>query len=311
MIRSHGAPTLTDPKMKLVSVVIPTFNRSAFIDRAIDSVLGQTYSNIEVIVVDDASSDNTVARVRARSKSDPRVRLIIQGQQAGAQAARNAGIRAANGAWVAFLDSDDEFLPESVELRVDALNQSGYKVVHSECYWLKPDEAERRLFHVSPLTGWIYRTLLQTPGPMFPGIIVSKVALERIAYLDESILSWQEWDTAIRLAQHYAFAFVSQPTFVYDCRHEGTISKNLLRTARGYEQVVVKNRRHMLKHLGAAGLSRHYQLAASFYRQGSSPWNAWRCSIVAGIWRTCGVKGLVSSYGSRVRSKLRRWGYLR
>jgi glycosyltransferase involved in cell wall biosynthesis len=297
--------------MKLVSVVIPTFNRSAFIDRAIDSVLAQTYPDIEVIVVDDASSDDTVARVRARSKSNPRVRLIVQGQQAGAQAARNAGIRAANGAWVAFLDSDDEFLPESVELRVEALHQSGCEVVHSECYWLKPGEDERRLFQVPPLTGWIFRILLQTPGPMFQGIIASKGALERISYLDESILSWQEWDTAIRLAQRYAFVFVSQPTFVYDCRHGGTISKNPLRTARGYEQVVVKHRRQMLKHLGAAGLSRQYQRAANFYREASSPWNAWRCSIVAGIWRTCGVKRLVSGYGGRVRSKLRRWGYLR
>ena len=287
--------------MKLVSVVIPSFNRSAFIDRAIDSVLGQTYPDIEVIVVDDASSDNTVARVHARSKSDPRVRLIVQGQQAGAQAARNAGIRAAKGAWVAFLDSDDEFLPESVELRVGALNQSECEVVHSECYWFKPGEPERRLFQVPPLTGWIFGTLLQRPGPMFPGIIASKAALERIAYLDESIVSWQEWDTAIRLAQHYAFAFVGQPTFVYDCRHEGTISKNPLRTARGYEQIVIKHRRHMLKHLGASGLSRQYQLAANYYREGSSPWNAWRCSIVARIWRTWG----------RVRSRLRRWGYLR
>jgi glycosyltransferase involved in cell wall biosynthesis len=297
--------------MKLVSVVIRTFNRSASIDRAIDSVLGQTYPDIEVIVVDDASSDNTEARVRARSRRDPRVHLIVQGRQAGAQAARNVGIRAANGPWVAFLDSDDEFLPESVELRVEALNQSGCEVVHSECYWLKPGETERRLFHVPRLTGWSFRTLLQTPGPMLQGIIASRVALERIAYLDESIVSWQEWDTAIRLARQYAFAFVSQPTFVYDCRHEGTISKNSLRTARGYEQVVVKHRRHMLRHLGAAGLSRHYRLAASFYREGSSTWNAWRCSMVAGIWRTCAVKGLVTDYGGRVRSRLRRWGYLR
>ena len=294
-----------------MSVVIPTFNRSGSIDRAIDSVIRQTYRDIEVIVVDDGSRDDTVERVRAHSKGDPRVRLIVQRQHAGAQAARNAGIRAAKGAWVAFLDSDDTFLPESVELRVEALNQSGCEVVHSECYCLDPGEDERRLFHVPQMKDWIFGTLLGRPGPMFQGMIVSRTALERISCLDESLVSWQEWDTAIRLAQYFAFAFVKQPTFVYDRRHDGTISKDTLRTALGYEQVVVKHRRHMVMHLGANSLSRHYRVAARFYREGGSPWNARRCSFVAGLWRIGGVKGRVSRLGSRVRSKLRRWGHLR
>ena len=72
---------------------------------------------------------------------------------------------------------------------------------------------------------------MQKPGPTFPSLLVSKEALVRIGYLDETIVAYQEWDTAIRLARYYEFAFVPEPTFVYDCRQSDTISKDSLREA--------------------------------------------------------------------------------
>ena len=105
--------------MTTVSVVIPTYNRSALITRALDSVLAQTVKPHEILVVDDGSTDDTASLVR---KHYPAVQLIRQ-KNTGVSAARNAGITAATGEWVALLDSDDAWLPRKLERQVHAVEQ--------------------------------------------------------------------------------------------------------------------------------------------------------------------------------------------
>src|SRR5207237_4630876 len=97
---------------------------------------------------------------------------------------------------------------------------------------------------------------------MYQSMLTPKEALVQIHYLDESIASYQEWETAIRLAQKYEFAFLPRPTFVYDCRHASTISKNPLRRAVGYEQVFKKHRRAVLRHRRPPRLSMPFRNAA-------------------------------------------------
>ena len=111
-----------------VSVVIPTYNRADFICDAIDSVLNQTHSNIEIIVVDDGSTDNTSAVLE---KYQDRIKIIRQENQ-GCSAARNSGIRFCSGNYVAFLDSDDKWLPQKTEEQLALLNQTGANV---PCCW--------------------------------------------------------------------------------------------------------------------------------------------------------------------------------
>src|SRR5262245_38190413 len=102
----------------LISVVIPVYNRARIIARALKSVQEQTHQNWEAIVVDDGSTDDTVEIVTDLAQLDNRIRVIRQDKNRGAQAARNVGIRAARGEWVAFLDSDDLYLPNSLEVRL-------------------------------------------------------------------------------------------------------------------------------------------------------------------------------------------------
>jgi glycosyltransferase involved in cell wall biosynthesis len=101
------------------SVIIPAFNAGRFIRRTIDSVLAQTYQDYEVIVVDDGSTDNTAEQVKGHGA---KVRYIYQ-QNAGGDAARNTGIVAAKGEWIALLDHDDEWLPEKLQLQIELLNR--------------------------------------------------------------------------------------------------------------------------------------------------------------------------------------------
>jgi glycosyltransferase involved in cell wall biosynthesis len=104
----------------LTSVVIPAYNRRSTIGNAIQSVLAQPARDLEVIVVDDGSSDDSSAVVLRMAHSESRIRLIRHKANRGAQAARNTGIQAARGEWVAFLDSDDTWVPNSLNVRIVA-----------------------------------------------------------------------------------------------------------------------------------------------------------------------------------------------
>jgi len=263
--------------MHRVSVIIPVRNREKLIENAIRSVLTQTYPVFEVIVVDDGSTDITPSMVASLAREDERIHFLQHASSRRAQAARNTGIWAAKGEWIAFLDSDDQWFSDSLEVRLQLAMKKRLRVVHSECSVLRPEDTESRQFGVPRMQGKVYKELLRRPGPMFQGLLVSKEALSRIGPLDETIVSYQEWDTAIRLAKYYDFGFVPEPTFLYDCRHADTISKDSLREAKGYEQVFTKHRWPILRHLGPKALAGHYQTAAHLYSRAEDEGDVRRC----------------------------------
>lgn len=276
---STAAPTSQTGAPKggaVVSIVIPAFNRASTVESALRSVQAQTHSDWEAIVVDDGSGDDTAPAVSAYVEGDARIRLIRHAENRGAQAARNTGIEHARGRWIAFLDSDDRWVPCSLELRLDAAAKLGVSVVHSAAYRILED-GSRLLHDVPAMEGWIYRDVLCHPGPMFQGLLVTSEALQTIGRLDERIVAFQEWDTAIRLARRYQFGFVRSPTFVWDCRSPETITKDRLRDAKGYEQVVRKHAAAVLEYAGPRALSRHYAALAARYHDAGDRAAAFRC----------------------------------
>ena len=124
--------------MKKVSVIIPMHNSSKYLEECIDSVLNQTYSNIEIIVVDDNSNDNSVDIVE--SKKDNRIKLIMLDQNVGVAKARNIGIDAASGNLICFLDSDDYWTFNKLEKQVAFIEQNKYEFIYSDYAYLKNGE---------------------------------------------------------------------------------------------------------------------------------------------------------------------------
>lgn len=257
----------------LVSVIIPAFNRADSIERAITSVRDQTHANVEILVVDDASTDGTFTIASRLSEVEPRLRVIQLAVNTGAQAARNVGISKARGWWIAFLDSDDAYLPDSLERRLSAAIRDGCSAVHGECLVLRADGSSTELPTV-PMRGDIRRDVLSRPGPTFPGMLVERRCLSVIGGLDESIRAFQEWDTAIRLAFITRFGFVPEPTFVWDQRGSDTISKDLRRSVAGYEQVMRKHLRSILRYGGPRVLASHLREAARQHREGGDRFRA-------------------------------------
>lgn len=275
----------------LITVVVPAYNRATTITDCVRSVQAQTYTKWELVVVDDGSADGTPQVVAKLAQDDPRIRLIQQPCNGGAQAARNAGIRAGTGTWVAFLDSDDQYLPDSLEKRMILAKKENVCVVHSECHVIDPDGL-MKTYGVPPITGDAYATLLTHEGPVFPALMVTRAALQRINYLDEEIKAFQEWDLSIRLAKQYRFAFETAPTFVYDCRHADAMSKDLLRGGRGYEQVFRKHLFAILRHVGSRGLVYHYQVAERWYEGGKDQGAARRCARLSRLWSMCDLRSI-------------------
>jgi colanic acid/amylovoran biosynthesis glycosyltransferase len=282
-VSSAPVAAVVEPAKPLITVVVPAYNRASTLERCLASVRAQTYPHWEVVVVDDGSADTTRDVVEGLAANERRIRLAVHRERQGAQAARNTGIRAARGEWIAFLDSDDEFLPHSLESRLQRAIEERTDVVHSACRVRQPDGTVEA-YHVPRLSGRIYHELLRHEGPVFPALLVSRAALDAIGLLDEQILAFQEWDTCIRLARRYEFSFEPRPTFVYDCRGDDAMSKDFLRNGRAYEQVLKKHFASILRHGGPAALAHHHCQAERWYEMAGAHELARRSRRRARFW---------------------------
>lgn len=242
-----------------ISVVIPLYNRADTIRYCIDSVLSQTYPVFEVLVVDDGSDDSSVETVR--TYSDSRIRCIEQDKHGGAQAARNRGILEASGDWIAFLDSDDEWLPGKLERQVEVLKANNYDpmtVVHGDCIRHDETSGTREVRELPIVEGdRPFARLLLTSGPLFPAMLTSAIALRKIGLLDEQVPSHQEWDMAIRLAEACRFIHIREPLFIYHVHGSDTISKNRRRNVDGYRYITGKYKNEIIRYCGKSAYHAH------------------------------------------------------
>jgi len=205
-----------------VSVVIPAYNRAGSIRLAIESVLRQTWADFDLLVVDDGSTDGTQGVVRGIA--DPRLRLIETPRNMGASAARNLGIAEARGRWVAFQDSDDEWLPLKLEKQMARLSAPGAAYVAAYCGMLilgAPDEApgtsgrlQVRYFpgpEETALEGDLLLPLLRTSLISTQTLVARRDRLLEIGGFDPDLRALIDWDCVLRLAPLGPIAFVDEP----------------------------------------------------------------------------------------------------
>lgn len=213
----------------LVSVIIPTRNRVKLLSRSVASVLGQSYQNLELIVINDASTDDS-SEVLA-TITDSRLRIINHVTNKGAAAARNVGISMARGEFIAFQDDDDVWLVHKLERQVAVLladgQRSGWcicgniRVAKTECKYIG-GEFYRGQIDFSQGIGqrgsdW---GLIATPG-----WLVRSELLERTGSFDERIRSWDDWELGIRLAREGRPIFVDEPLWIQDWVSGGGLTK--------------------------------------------------------------------------------------
>lgn len=229
-------------KTSLVSVVIPTCNRSRLLARALESVQRQTYSNLEIIIVDDASSDDTAEAVRR--VSDRRIRYLRHDIRRGGSAARNTGIRSAKGAYIAFLDDDDEWLANKVETQINAIGDADAVLCTATLNGRRcgPRGSRRRIASADLRRG------RYTGGGT--GILLARSNVLRNTLFDENLPRCQDWDLFIRLVQRYTVAYVDEPLLKYNEGTHARISNEIV----GMPAVELEKRLKILeKHCGFFG----------------------------------------------------------
>lgn len=199
--------------MSLVSIIIPAYNQAHYLGRAIQSALAQTHSDLEVIVVDDGSTDDTAAV--AQGFADPRLRYVYQVNR-GLSAARNTGLRHASGDFVSFLDSDDQFLPHKLELLLAELErypEAG--LAAGQAIPVDPDGQPIGQVFAKGLPAEAAHWLLG--NPLHVGSVLLRRAWQtRVGYFDESLRSYEDWDLWLRLARAGCpMRWVAQPVSLY------------------------------------------------------------------------------------------------
>jgi len=183
----------------LVSIVIPSYNRGYCLEACLRSALQQSYKNIEIIVVDDASRDDTKSRVMAMA--DPRLHYVAHKHNRGGGAARNTGIHHASGEYIAFLDSDDRWAPDKLEKQMTGLLAQGDGVGFSYTWLLCVDADDQELMRVSQeFDGDCRRQILVSNFVgTFSNVLIRRDLLVQVGWLDEEMKSCQDWDMFIRL----------------------------------------------------------------------------------------------------------------
>lgn len=191
----------------IVSVIIPAYNRSSTIARSVESALAQTFQALEVIVVDDGSSDvtrDTVQRIK-----DERLKLICHATNRGAAAARNTGMRASQAKYIAWLDSDDEWLSEKLQMQLDALQHAAPDV--KACYSAHERIEQGRMRIHLPRQNDKRKLFLGCDLGPGTTLLFERTVLEEVGYLDESLGRYEDWDWLLRYCSQYRLVGVQQP----------------------------------------------------------------------------------------------------
>jgi len=206
----------------LVSVIIPTFNRGGIVAEAIDSVLSQAYRQVELLVVDDGSSDTTDAVLRGYSD---RIHIIRQ-KNKGVSAARNSGIRRSRGPFIAFLDSDDLWLPEKLSRQIEFfMAHPDALVCQSEEIWIRNGvRVNPKKRHKKP-SGMIFDRSLELCLVSPSAVMIKRTLFDEVGLFDEDLPACEDYDLWLRTSLRFPVYLIDQPLVVKRGGHEDQLSR--------------------------------------------------------------------------------------
>lgn len=255
----------------LVSVVIPTYNRAHLLPAAIESVRRQTFRDLEIIVVDDASADDTDAVVHGIG--DRRVRYFRHDENRGGGAARNTGIARARGAYIAFLDSDDRWLSEKLALQLKRFEGAPQSLGVVYTAFRKANWRRQPVVAEDP-GNLTHRLLVRNVVGSTSTPLIRTDCLKQCGGFDETLPSCQDWDLWIRLSGKWRFDYIPTPLVSY--HHQSvSISMNRRAVVEGH-RTITRKYREQLRTLPSKGQSGHYFNAGKAFFWKRSAWDCLR-----------------------------------
>ena len=188
-----------------ISVIIPTFNRSSFLTRSINSVLNQTYNDFKLIVVDDGSIDNTNDLINSNYQNI----IYLHQNNKGVSSARNLGINTTKSEWIAFLDSDDEWHPKKLELQVKELKKNpSYFICHTNEKWIKNGKHLNQKNKHQKYGGWIFDKCLSLCCVSPSSIIIHNSVFKNCGIFDENFPVCEDYELWLRISSKYKFLYL-------------------------------------------------------------------------------------------------------
>ena len=229
-----------------ISVIIPTYNRRNTLPRAVESVLNQIYKPIEIIVVDDGSTDGTKEMF---SEMYPLVRYIYQANS-GVSSARNTGINSASGDWIALLDSDDEWLPDKLDRQVKLLQDNAeIRFCHTNEIWIRNNVRINQRKKHQKYGGNIFKKCLDICRISPSSSLFHTSVINDIGLFDESLDVCEDYDMWLRITSKYPVLFLDQPLI----KKFGGHSDQLSRVFGGIEQYRIRSLEKILTSKSLSG----------------------------------------------------------
>ena len=229
-----------------ISVIIPTYNRKNTLPRAVESVLNQTHKPIEIIVVDDGSTDGTKEWF---SEMYPLVHYIYQ-VNSGVSSARNTGINSARGDWIALLDSDDEWLPDKLELQVKLLqNNAELRFCHTNEIWIRNGVRINQMKKHQKYGGNIFNKCLDICRISPSSSLFHTSVIKDVGLFDESLDVCEDYDLWLRITAKYPVLFLDQPLI----KKFGGHTDQLSRVFGGIEQYRIRSLEKILTSISLTG----------------------------------------------------------
>lgn len=207
----------------LISVIIPTYNRSSVLIRAIDSVLKQTYKNFELIIVDDGSTDETEECLSSFIKSQSL--QYYKKTNGGVASARNYGVKHASGTWLAFLDSDDEWLPEKLTEQMKYLAQNPHlSIAYTEEIWIRNSIRVNQKKSHQKFGGRIFDKCLEQCLIAPSSVIMTRKLFDEFQGFDENYIVCEDYDLWLKISSAHEIGFIDQALIIKYGGHEDQLS---------------------------------------------------------------------------------------
>jgi len=209
-------------KKRQVSIIIPTYNRAAMLKEAIDSVLAQDFQDFELIVVDDGSTDQTLEIINAYRED---ITILRQPNQ-GVSSARNAGIKAASGSLVAFLDSDDLWLPQKLSRQVGFFNANPEaQICQTEEIWIRNNVRVNPKKRHKKLSGMIFEPSLNLCLVSPSAVMIKQSLFKKVGLFDESLPACEDYDLWLRISCRYPIHLIETPLIIKRGGHADQLSR--------------------------------------------------------------------------------------
>ncbi|MFK5957307.1 MAG: glycosyltransferase family 2 protein [Lutibacter sp.] len=209
---------------QLVSIITPNYNASKYISETIQSVIDQTYENWELIIIDDCSTDNSVEIIKQFQKKDQRIQLITLNRNSGPAVARNKGIEVSNGDFIAFLDSDDSWIENKLEIQVRFMQNNNSVVSHTSYYTINELNKDKKL--VIAKEKITYKNLLTNN---YIGCLTAMYSVKHLGkvYMPK-ILKRQDWALWLKITKNGVIAEgIQQPLALYNKRQVSVSSNKI------------------------------------------------------------------------------------